>query len=57
MGEHYYFLSIFIISRKKDTKNHGLGLNSITTTVEEYSGEVTIKYEEKQFDVIVKLLA
>lgn len=45
-----------IISRKKDTKNHGLGLNSITTTAEEYSGEVTIKYDEKQFDVIVKLL-
>ncbi|WP_317944692.1 GHKL domain-containing protein [Carnobacterium maltaromaticum] len=45
-----------IISRKKDTKNHGLGLNSITTTAEEYSGEVTVKYDEKQFDVIVKLL-
>lgn len=45
-----------IISRKKDTKNHGLGLNSITTTAEEYSGEVTIKYDEKKFDVIVKLL-
>ncbi|MDT1956995.1 GHKL domain-containing protein [Carnobacterium divergens] len=45
-----------IISRKKDTKNHGLGLNSITTTAEEYSGEVTIKYDEKQFDAIVKLL-
>lgn len=45
-----------IISRKKDIKNHGLGLNSITTTAEEYSGEVTIKYDEKQFDVIVKLL-
>ncbi|EOY2826731.1 GHKL domain-containing protein [Enterococcus faecalis] len=50
-------MSIFIISRKKDTKTPGLGLNSITTTVEEYSDEVTIKYNEKQFDVIVKLLA
>lgn len=46
-----------IISRKKDTENHGIGLNSIQTITEEYGGEMRIQYDENKFEVIVKLLA
>ena len=46
-----------IISRKKDTENHGIGLNSIQTITEEYGGEMRIQYDENKFEIIVKLLA
>lgn len=46
-----------IISRKKNTKNHGFGLNSVQTITEEYGGEMLVQYDEKKFEVIVKLLA
>lgn len=46
-----------IISRKKNTKNHGIGLNSVQTITEEYGGEMLVQYDEKKFEVIVKLLA
>lgn len=46
-----------IISRKKNTKNHGIGLKSVQTIAEEYGGEILVQYDEKKFEVIVKLLA
>ncbi|EKG5241184.1 sensor histidine kinase [Listeria innocua] len=46
-----------IISRKEDTENHGIGLTSIKKIAGKYDGEVVVQHDDKQFDVIVKLLA
>ncbi|WP_311772594.1 sensor histidine kinase [Listeria innocua] len=46
-----------IISRKEDTENHGIGLTSIKKIADKYDGEVVVQHDDKQFDVIVKLLA
>ncbi|CAD5899692.1 conserved membrane hypothetical protein [Carnobacterium maltaromaticum] len=46
-----------IISRKKNTNNHGIGLKSVQTITEKYGGETQVQYDEKKFEVIVKLLA
>lgn len=43
-----------IISRKKDTQNHGLGLKSIKATVEKYRGIIDVNYTDNKF--IVKIL-
>ncbi|CAK20205.1 two-component sensor histidine kinases, putative [Listeria welshimeri serovar 6b str. SLCC5334] len=46
-----------IISRKGNIDNHGIGLASIETIAKEYNGEMIVRYDEQQFNMIVKLLA
>ncbi|HGC5944176.1 TPA: sensor histidine kinase [Enterococcus faecalis] len=46
-----------IISRKRDTENHGFGLTSIETIAKKYDGEMIVQYDKQKFNVIVKLLA
>ncbi|WP_245617910.1 sensor histidine kinase [Carnobacterium gallinarum] len=45
-----------IISRKKETENHGFGLNSIQKISQDYNGEMRVEHEDKQFEVTVKLV-
>jgi sensor histidine kinase regulating citrate/malate metabolism len=44
-----------IISNKKDTENHGLGLKSIKRTVDKNKGDMLIKYENNVFTLITEL--
>ncbi|WP_270660323.1 GHKL domain-containing protein, partial [Paraclostridium bifermentans] len=39
---------------KKDTYLHGLGIKSVKSSVEKYSGEVVIDYSENRF--IMKII-
>lgn len=44
-----------IITRKKDTALHGIGLRSVKDTVEKYDGILELKHDEKEFFVSVML--
>ena len=46
-----------IKTKKKDTKNHGFGIQNITASVEKYHGQVTIQCDETEFslEVIIKM--
>lgn len=44
-----------IISNKKDSENHGLGLKSIKRTVDKNKGDMLIKYENNVFTLITEL--
>lgn len=43
------------LSDKKDRENHGIGLRSIRSTAEKYSGEVLAQCENNVFTLLVKL--
>ena len=43
------------VSTKKDGKNHGLGLKSIKRTVDKHKGDMLIKYENQEFNIVVSL--
>lgn len=44
-----------IISSKKDTENHGLGLKSIKRTVDKHNGDMLTKYQDGIFTLIAEL--
>lgn len=43
------------ISAKKDKEHHGLGLKSIKRTVDKYSGDMLVKYENGVFALVISL--
>ena len=44
-----------ILTGKKDSQNHGIGLSSVRRAVEKYNGELTVQYEENIFRTMVML--
>lgn len=46
-----------IKTKKKDTKNHGFGIQNITASVEKYHGQVKIQCDDTEFslEVIIKM--
>ncbi|MGL5550032.1 MAG: GHKL domain-containing protein [Culicoidibacterales bacterium] len=64
----YYFLSIsntydgkvsvanqHLLTRKKNKKTHGIGLENVQVTVAKYGGDCQITYDETQFSVAILL--
>lgn len=45
-----------ILTRKMDSENHGLGLNSIRLITKKYNGDLNVRYDGPIFEVSVKLL-
>lgn len=46
-----------IITSKQDSRNHGLGLDSVRRTVEKYKGELLIEQEDRIFSVSILLFS
>lgn len=42
-----------ILSSKKDTKNHGIGLTSVKNVVKKYDGEMEISHKDGLFEVMI----
>lgn len=42
-----------IVTSKEDINNHGLGLKSVKRVLERYDGTMKIKYDDKQFNIIL----